>query len=183
MNARSISRNALIFAAILLAQIAAAQTLPSAPAKTPSSQPSAGAYDWFAQAGWVCGVGASTSSIDTKPTAQCGGILSGPFFDFEAGAMGPLANGSAASGYLSTNLWIPLIPWQHLANPHGVPFAVGGYTHLFGTGNALDYGLAFAHPIDASHSIQFEVRDYWTFSDPHEHNIVFRVVWLTGLSD
>jgi hypothetical protein len=54
---------------------------------------------------------------------------------------------------------------------------------MFETGHALDYGLAYAHTIDETHSIQFEVRDYWAFSNPNQHNVVFRVVWLVGIPD
>lgn len=167
----------------LLTGIAGAQSQPTAPAKAPTPSPRLGAYNYFGRAGWVCGAGASSSPVATKSTVQCGGIFSGPFFDLEAGVMGPQANQSAVSGYLSTNLFIPLMPLKDLGNRHGVPLAVGGYTNMFQTGNALDYGLAFAHPIDNSHSIQFEVRDYWAFSNPSQHNIVFRIAGLTGLSD
>jgi len=76
-----------------------------------------------------------------------------------------------------------LIPFKQLGNKYGVPLVVGGYTRMFETGHALDYGVAFAKPIDRSHSIQFEVRDYWAFANPNQHNIVFRVVWLVGLPD
>lgn len=144
---------------------------------------SLGAYTYFARAGWVCGAGASNSSAATKPTVQCGGMFNGPFFDLEAGVMGPQANQSNVSGYLSTNLFFPLVPWKDLGNRHGFPLAVGGYTNMFQTGNALDYGLAFAHPIDKYHSIQFEVRDYCAFSNPTQHNVVFRIAWLTGIDD
>ncbi|MGB7546683.1 MAG: hypothetical protein WBM14_02960 [Terracidiphilus sp.] len=54
---------------------------------------------------------------------------------------------------------------------------------MFETGHALDYGVAFAKPIDSSHSIQFEVRDYWTFANPSQHNVVCRLVWLVGSPD
>jgi hypothetical protein len=183
MNARSNYRYALILGIILFFQIGAAQTLPATPAKVAPAPSSAGAYDWFGRAGWVCGTGASTSSAATKPTVQCGGIFSGPFFDLEIGVMGPQANRSSVSGYLSTNVWVPLIPFQKLGNKYGVPLVVGGYTRMFETGNAVDYGLAFAHPIDSSHSIQFEVRDYCADSNPAQHNVVFRIVWFTGLPD
>jgi len=159
----------LLVCICLLSGIAGAQSL--------------GAYTYFARAGWVCGAGASNSPVATKPTVQCGGIFSGPFFDLEAGVMGPQANQSTVSGYLSTNLFIPLMPLKDLGNRHGVPLVVGGYTNMFQTGNALDYGLAFAHPVDKYHSIQFEVRDYCAFSNPTQHNVVFRIAWLTGIDD
>jgi hypothetical protein len=165
----------------LLGGIAGAQTQPTAPAKP--AAPPRGAYSYFARAGWVCGAGASNSAIATNPTAQCGGIFSGPFFDLETGVMGPQANRSPVSAYLSTNLFIPLLPVEHWDNKRGLPLLVGGYTRMFETGHALDYGLAFAHPVDDSHSIQFEVRDYWAFANPSQHNVVFRVAWLVGLPD
>ena len=179
-NRRIASHSMLLLAIGLLAGIASAQTQTATPANAPVSS---GAYDWFGRAGWVCAVGASTSSVATKPTAQCGGILSGPLFDLEAGVMGPQAGKSAVSAYLSTNLWIPLIPFSRFGDAHGMPLAVGGYTRMFQTGNALDYGVAYAHAVDSSHSVQLEARDYWAFSNPAQHNVVFRVVWLTGLPD
>jgi hypothetical protein len=205
MNAQSITKNdrpvftkvrpvkqslmvlmALGFGICLLTGIAGAQSQPTAPAKATFTSPSwntYGAYAYFARVGWVCGAGASNSPVATKPTVQCGGMFSGPFFDLETGVMGPQANQSSVSGYLSTNLFIPLIPLNDLGNRHGVPLLVGGYTRMFETGQALDYGLAFAHPIDRSHSIQFEVRDYCAFSNPIQHNVMFRIAWLTGIDD
>jgi hypothetical protein len=178
---RTVRRIDLMLCCIpLLTAIATAQTQPAKPS-TP--EPSVGAYGWFGQAGLTCGAGASYSSIATKPTVQCGAIFGFPFFQLETGVMGPQANRSAGSAYLSTNLWLPLMPLQDLGNKREVPLLVGGYTRMFETGNALDYGLAFAHPSDKSHSLQFEARDYWAFSDPHQHNVVFRLVWLVGLSD
>jgi hypothetical protein len=180
VNRPLIALKTLLVGISLLARIASAQNQAGVPAKTATS---VGAYDWFGRAELVCGAGASNSSVATKRTVQCGGTFSGPFFDLETGVMGPQANQSAVSGYLSTSLWFPLISPKDLGNPHGVPLAVGGYTRMFETGHALDYGLAYAHPVDSSHSIQFEVRDYWAFSNPSQHNVVFRVVWLVGLSD
>jgi len=56
--------------------------------------------------------------------------------------MGSQADRSVVSGYLSDNLWIPLRP----KSMHETPVAVGGYTHMFETGHAVDYGLAWAKP-------------------------------------
>jgi hypothetical protein len=183
-NTRSILRAAILFGMGLLTAVAWAQTQPAAPMKAAAPPASLGAYNYLYWAGLTCGAGASNSTAATKPTAQCGGTFSLlPFFNLEAGVMGPQAKRSAVSGYLSTNAWAPLVPFKHLANKHGIPMVVGGYTRMFETGHALDYGLAFAHPIDSSHSIQFEVRDYWAFANPSQHNVVFRIAWLVGLPD
>jgi hypothetical protein len=178
MNVKSAIK-VLVLGASLLTGIAVAQTQPAVPAKTAS----VGAYDWWARAGMVCGAGASTSPVATKPTVQCGGVFSMPLFEIEAGVMGPQANRSDVSGYLSANFWAPLVPLGHLGKEHGVPLLVGGYTRMFETGHALDYGVAYAYSIDNARSLQFEARDYWAFSNPSQHNVVFRVVWLVGLPD
>ena len=175
-----------MFACIgLLTGIACAQNLPDAPAKAATPPSSGGAYAWPVRVGLVCGGGASTSPVASTPTVQCGGILSLPIFEFEAGVMGPQANRSSVSGYLSTNAWLPLVRLRDLSpayvnGKHEVLRVVGGYTRMFETGHALDYGVTYARPIDESHSIQFEARDYWAFANPSQHNVVFRVAWLTG---
>ncbi|HEX4008034.1 MAG TPA: hypothetical protein VHX60_17810 [Acidobacteriaceae bacterium] len=173
----------LLSCALLLVAVAGAQTAPP-PAPDPQPQATqAGAYDWWARAGVTCAAGASASVGTAKPTVQCGALAGFPFFDLEFGVMGPQARQSNVSGYLSTNFWVPLIAATRLGNARGVPLIVGGYTRMFETGHALDYGLAFARPLDASHSLQFEVRDYWEISNAHQHNVVLRVVWLVGLPD
>jgi hypothetical protein len=177
---RFISLKAVVFWISLFIRVAGAQTQPADAGKVAPPPTGGGAYDWWARAGLVCGAGASNSPVATKPTVQCGGLFSFPFFDLEAGVMGPQASQSAVSGYLSTNFWVPLKP---LGDKHGVPLLTGGYTRMFETGHAVDYGIAYAHPIDSAHSVQFEVRDYWAFSNPSQHNVVFRVVWLVGLPD
>jgi hypothetical protein len=54
---------------------------------------------------------------------------------------------------------------------------------MFETGHALDYGVGYAYPIDGSHSIRLDARDYWTFTNPTQHNVLLRVVWLVGIPD
>ncbi len=171
-----------IFVAIFLPAMACAQT-PTPPAPTPAPDSTGhGAYDLLYRAGLTCGGGASESSVSVKPTMQCGaGFTFLPFLNLETGVMGPQANRSPVSGYLSTDLVLPLV--SRKTAKHDFPLFVGGYTRMFETGNALDYGLAFAHSIDSSHSIQFEVRDYWANANPAQHNVVFRVVWLVGVPD
>jgi hypothetical protein len=159
-----------------LTGVAGAQSMPPS-APTPRSAATSGAYDYWAHAGLTCGTGASAAATSSKPTVQCGALADVGFFQLEAGVMGPQARQSNASGYLSANLYAPLFV------PHGVALIEGGYTRMFETGHALDYGVGYARALDASHSLQFEVRDYWEFSNAHQHNVVFRVVWLVGVPD
>jgi hypothetical protein len=47
--------------------------------------------------------------------------------------------------------------------------------------SALEKLLRIFLNFNDTHSIQFEVRDYWAFSNPNQHNVAFRLVWLAGL--
>jgi hypothetical protein len=169
-----------IFVVFFLPAMACAQTQTSPATKPAPKSAGIGAYEWNYRAGLTCGEGASETSASVKPTAQCGALFTFlPFLDLEAGVMGPQANRSSVSGYLSTDVVLPL---GHQTK-QGLPLFVGGYTRMFETGNALDYGLALSRTIDSTHSIQFEARDYWANANPNQHNIVFRVVWLIGVPD
>jgi len=63
-----------------------------------------------------------------------------------------------------------------------------GYSRLFETGHSLDYGLALAvprpgKPKDPSSSLRIELRDYCTFANPAQHNVVIRIGWMSEVSD
>lgn len=179
-----IALTTLVLWICLLTGAVGAQDLPQAPAKAATpSQTYNGDYDWLMRAGVVCGTGVSDTSSEKKPTVQCGGILGLGFLDIEAGGMGPTANHNGVSGYLSTNVWAPLMPWRDLGNKHGLPIALGGYTQMFGASNAVDYGVAYAYPVSESHLVQFEARDYWTYASLSQHNLLFRVTWLMCMPD
>ena len=184
---------------LVAAQLSAvhAQDNPAAPIETPSrieqttpilaklrvepaSLPPATLFENLGlRGGLVCGSGASASSVATRPTTQCGALIGLGYLETEVGVMGPQANRSLASGYLSENLWIPMRPKSR----HGSLIAVGGYTRMFETGHAVDLGLAYARPIGRPGDmryLQLEVRDYMAFANPNQHNVLFRVVWLFG---
>jgi hypothetical protein len=182
MNIQSAFRMNLILGSILFTQIATGQAQPAPSAKPASPPLTYGDYDWVYRAGVVCGAGASESSVATKPGLQCGGIFGLGFFEIEAGAMSPTARHNGVSGYLSTNAWVPL-PVRDLGKKHGVPAVVGGYTQMFGTSNALNYGMAYAYPVSENHLVQFEARDYWTIASPSQHDVVFRVAWILCMPD
>jgi hypothetical protein len=110
--------------------------------------------------------------------------LLGPIAFVEFGAMAPQANRSYITGYLSVDGRIPLAP----PTTKYLPMAIFGYSRLFETGHALDYGVALALPRfsklpDDSKSLRIELRDYWTFANPAQHNVMFRVGWMTQIRD
>lgn len=171
----------------LLAQPPSAprSTLPEAPSAQSTYQPSPSA-SYLANVGILCGAGASTSSVASKPTAGCGvgmTLLPLPIF-FELGLLGPHANRSYLSGYVSIDANIPLAPPSHTY----LPLAFLGYSRLFETGHALDYGLALALPRPGkrnatSDSMRIELRDVYTFANPAQHNVSLRFGLMSAASD
>ncbi len=179
---------------LLSGTISHAQTpeIPNAPISptyqappTPAHQPQISDTYLF-NGGVFCGIGASTSPAATKPTASCGAgltLLPLPIF-LEVGVMAPQANRSNLSGYLSLDGSIPL---THRSTNY-LPLAIVGYSRLFETGHAIDYGLALALPRfgkqkDSHKSLRIELRDYWTFANPAQHNIMLRIGWMKQESD
>jgi hypothetical protein len=177
----------LTFSAMGAAQAPAA--VPDAP--TPQAKPSTAAEpspseSYFYHMGVLCGVGASASSAGTLPTTGCGaGATLVPFpFWVEVGVMGPQANRSPVSGYVSVEQNIPLARMT----VKYLPMAIIGYSRLFETGNAFDYGLALGLPRfgrkgPTSDSLRIEVKDYWTFANPAQHNVMLRVGWMSAEAD
>lgn len=107
-----------------------------------------------------------------------------PIF-IEFGVMGPQANRSNITGYLSVDGTIPL---YHHASAQYVPAALIGYSRLFETGHAIDYGLALYTPRigkqkDSTKHLRLEIRDYCTFANPTQHNIMLRIGWMSEVFD
>jgi hypothetical protein len=141
---------------------------------------------YFFHVGVLCGAGASTSPAATKPSTGCGvGMMLLPVPVFaEVGMMGPQANRSNFSAYISIDGNFPLAR----TTDKYLPSAILGYTRMFETGHALDYGLALAlprpgKPKDPSSSLRIELRDYCTFANPTQHNIQLRIGWMSLEAD
>jgi len=172
MRARLI---AIFIAWVILSTMASAQTTSSTPPDAPvqrapvrSPAPS-NTYTNLYGAGVFCGICATTSSVTTKPAVGCGAgmtFIPLPLF-VELGVMGPQANRSYLSGYISLDSSIPI------AHPkvRYLPLVIVGYSRLFETGHALDYGLGLSLPrsnksSNGGKSLRNELRDYRTFATP-----------------
>jgi hypothetical protein len=65
-----------------------------------------------------------------------------------------------------------------------LPFASAGYTKLFGTGNAVNFGGGFEYRLPNKISaIRAEVRDYYSFSTPPQHNVALRIGFVIYIGD
>src|SRR5579863_6113202 len=90
-------------------QIQPTASIPTTVSVKPANPPRGTVYDNLGlRGGYGCGSGASYSSTAIKPTTQCGALLGIGSLELEIGVMGPQANRTQVSGYLSENLWIPL---------------------------------------------------------------------------
>jgi hypothetical protein len=167
---------------LLMAAVRAtcAQELPNTPQAVKAKACGRKDFSWAYSLGLVCGGGASRSASETRPTAQCGASLRTYFIQYELGIMGPQATTGPVSGYVSVDAWVPF-SWKGTKSDR-MPYATGGYTRMFQTGNAIDYGAGYGIPLDADHALLIEAKDYWVPSQS-QHNVVLRVSWSIGFAD
>jgi len=134
-----------------------------------------------------CQGGVSVSSMAKKPTVGCGGELVGAFYNMELGVMGPQANRSELSGFASFGGFVPLYypKRENKSQVPLLPFAQFGYTRMFDTGHAVDYGIGLIVPPKkgSNHGFVLEAKDYYVFSNPNQHNVVIRIGWTFHIQD
>ncbi|MFZ0213863.1 MAG: hypothetical protein WBE20_00815 [Candidatus Acidiferrales bacterium] len=102
--------------------------------------------------------------------------VGGAFFSVDymtAWNFGPTGKGRTAKG---ATYWADR-GWKFL------PFASAGYTRLFGTGNAVNFGGGVDYRLSHADAIRFELRDYYSPSTPSQHNIGLRIGWVIYLPD
>jgi hypothetical protein len=64
-----------------------------------------------------------------------------------------------------------------------LPFASAGYTRLFGTANAVNFGGGIDYRLSQTYAIRAEVRDYYLLSTPTEHNAGLRIGFVIYMPD
>jgi hypothetical protein len=99
----------------------------------------------------------------------------------EGGYIGPVSSFSAGSALLSLN-YLAKFNFSEKIEPRVTPFITGGYTRLFGTGNAINFGGGLDLRIAARTGLRFEVRDYRQ-TGTAEHNFAIRIALLKILAD
>ena len=130
------------------------------------------------------------ASFEEAPPGSWSGFL------LEGGYLGPWANPHAGSAFASVDY---MASWslgkkgagrtasgQPYWSDRGwklLPFARAGYTRLFGTGNAVNFGGGFDYRFSHNHAIRAEAVDYYSFSAPRQHNVALRVGFVIYLRD
>ena len=135
--------------------------------------------------------GPSITSRPSTPTFTTG-VTFGQYFanslgkgagaspQFELGVVGPIhgghpVDGLASFGYIFANK-IPHHPIY--------PFLAGGYTRMFVTGNAVNFGVGVDFGKDEFKKLfRIEVRDYYLFTGPQQHVIGLRLALGRFISD
>jgi hypothetical protein len=150
----------------------------------------------FAGAGGAFAGGHSKGEVQTgasfdeaPPNAWAG-------FSFEGGYLGPWSRPGAGSAIFSADY---MAAWSFGPKGNGrtpsgkpfwsdrgwrvLPFASAGYTRLFGTGNAVNFGGGIDYRLNESHAIRVEVRDYYSPASGSQHNVALRIGWVVYLPD
>lgn len=99
---------------------------------------------------------------------------------FEGGYAGTWKNFRAGSGLLSINYLAQFATDKRFRI---LPIATGGYSRLFGTGNAVNFGVGLDYRPKNTVAVRLEVRDYLSFTNPNVHNVALRLGILHYIYD
>lgn len=95
----------------------------------------------------------------------------------EGGYVSPVNSFAAGSAILSLN-YLGRFRFSDNRDALVTAFATGGYTRMFGTGNAVNFGGGFDFNVGETTGIRLELRDYRRTGGPREHNFAFRIALL-----
>jgi len=98
------------------------------------------------------------------------GINASP--QFELGVVGPLQGGHPIDGLASMDaMFAGKVPHRRL-----YPFLNVGYSRMFATGNAANFGLGFDFgKHEYKRIVRIELRDYYLFTGPRQHVVGLRI--------
>jgi hypothetical protein len=106
-----------------------------------------------------------------------------PGFDMELAAVRPVQPGSALDGIFSFNLQPA---WTNKSNTVA-PYLTAGYSRVFVSGNAINFGsginLLTKAMADHHYFVRIEARDYYTFATQRQHLVNLRVAFCFGIPD
>jgi len=101
-------------------------------------------------------------------------------FQLEGGYIGPWANLKAGSALFSANY---LARWKIGRGEKFLPFVSTGYSRLFDTANAINFGGGVDYQLGPTDALRIEIRDYYAFSEPRKQNLALRIGWVIYLPD
>jgi hypothetical protein len=112
------------------------------------------------------------ASFAVAPTNSWCGVL------LEGGYIGPWANLKTGSALFSANY---LARWKIGSDKKFIPFVTTGYSKLFDTANAINFGGGVDYQVNRTNAFRIEVRDYYAFAESRRQNVALRIGWVTYL--
>lgn len=106
------------------------------------------------------------------------GLIASP--QFELGVIGPISGGYSLDGFIGFDVMFS----AKLSRAPRFLFATAGYTRLFVTGNAVNFGVGLdlgKHQKDSL--LRLEVRDYFLFTGPQQHVVGLRLAFGKLIAD
>ncbi len=103
-------------------------------------------------------------------------------FLLEGGYAGPWNRFSAGSAIFSAN-YMAAFDTSSNGQPNYLPFVTAGYTHLFGTGNGVNFGGGVDFLRNRALALRVELRDYLRVNGPAEHNLAIRIALVKYIRD
>ena len=173
---------------VMTAALSRAQSQPAAPQPDPYSQ---GLGTDCAYENVFSGLSLSVGGGNNVSTFT-GGITFGQYFartfgngvapspQFELGIAVPLSGGHPMDGLASFNMMFAnKVPQRSL-----YPSLTAGYTRMFATGNAVNFGLGIDFGKDEyKRLVRIELRDYYLFTGPQQHVLSLRIGFGKFIAD
>jgi hypothetical protein len=177
---RIAARKIAIFCAIALAITLALAAAPESSAQS-ANDPSLVNYPQFVPFG---GAGASLSHGHSRCAMQLGASFavaptnSWQDLLLEGGYIGPWANLKTGSALFSANY---LTRRKINSNEKFIPFFTAGYSRLFDTGNAINFGGGVDCQLNRTNALRIEARDYYAFTEPRRQDVARRIGYVIYL--
>jgi putative flippase GtrA len=158
-----------------------------------SSQPHSDSEDWGADCAYESiFAGPAVSTPGSTQSTFTAGVTIGQYFaktlgkgitaspQFELGIVGPLPRGFPLDGLVSMDfMFANKIPHRDV-----YAFLNGGYTRMFVTGNAVNFGLGVDIGKNGTEkAVRIELRDYYLFTGPRQHVVGLRMGFGKFIAD
>ena len=140
----------------------------------------------------IKGFTAAITGGNAEKASLSGGVTIGQYFartlgkgifaspQFELGMVGPLPGDHPVDGFASVDaMFSNKIPHHRL-----YPSLTVGYSRMFVTGNAANFGLGIDFGKDEyKRIVRIELRDYYLFSGPRQHVVSLRIGFGKFIAD
>jgi hypothetical protein len=143
-------------------------------------------FEDYPQLAMFGGAGANLSEGHSQGAMQLGGAIGQARLNawwgwqLEGGYIGRWANFKTGSALFSANY---LARGKFAPNKKFIPFVTTGYSRLSHAGNAINFGGGVEYRLGDTDALRIELRDYYSSTEPRQHNLALRIGWVMYLPD